>query len=656
MTMNQQNFGEIITFYSYKGGTGRSMALANVAYLLATDPSYSARRILVIDWDLEAPGLHKFFYKDFKKSFGTPSTTKYDKALTKAPGLIDFLTSVFDYYKSNLPSDELPENKAMSNEAINIFQKALSKFPLKNYLLKLDGLPSLFLMKAGSENPVPPRDNTGGAKSKDVSYATKVRKLNWEQFYIQYGSFFAHFREYLMGQYDYVLIDSRTGLNDTSGICTRVMPEKLVCVFVPNLQNIEGNKSVIRKVTEYRINSRDPRGLVVFPIASRIDVSSSKLRDIWWHGGMIEDDHIDGYQKIFEDLFKEIYELDECHLSGYFDATQIPHDSDYAYGEKIAVRSRTSDRLSMGHSYEAITRRLVTLSTPWEKLPTHGEQAKEDRRRAEEKARQELELKSKARRLKPGIGLTAGAISAFMLLMNIIWLQERVSSLSILGVPDMFGFIALAFGFILTLAPHVAGTSFGGLKVWEFNVKVKHVLRTIGLILLLASVLLFLNIWRGPAIDFKASIEEDTAFALKGHFEGQAKIRRNEILVRVNEVLIEFPRENKKAITRATKKTELLVASIRINLARDTGNGSWKPVRQSNAISVQRNIREGGSIAIDPFERTLSTADINSLSGFWLVFSIEVGNHEESSVQGFSYAHTRRDLFTLLQELRSWIF
>src|SRR5438552_5048297 len=46
-----------ITFYSYKGGTGRSMALANVAWILAS----VGNRVLTIDWDLEAPGLHRYF-------------------------------------------------------------------------------------------------------------------------------------------------------------------------------------------------------------------------------------------------------------------------------------------------------------------------------------------------------------------------------------------------------------------------------------------------------------------------------------------------------------------------------------------------------------------------------------------------------------------
>src|SRR5438552_17564380 len=51
------NGGRIITFYSYKGGTGRSMALANLAWIVAA----SGKRVLAIDWDLEAPGLHRYF-------------------------------------------------------------------------------------------------------------------------------------------------------------------------------------------------------------------------------------------------------------------------------------------------------------------------------------------------------------------------------------------------------------------------------------------------------------------------------------------------------------------------------------------------------------------------------------------------------------------
>src|SRR5215472_16132980 len=47
----------IVTFYSYKGGVGRSMALANIAILLAQ----RGLKVLVVDFDLEAPGLERYF-------------------------------------------------------------------------------------------------------------------------------------------------------------------------------------------------------------------------------------------------------------------------------------------------------------------------------------------------------------------------------------------------------------------------------------------------------------------------------------------------------------------------------------------------------------------------------------------------------------------
>src|SRR5258708_34998454 len=68
---------QITTFYSYKGGTGRTMLLANVAWILAA----AGKRVLVIDWDLEAPGLHRYF-----------APFLIDKELTSTPGVIDLVT------------------------------------------------------------------------------------------------------------------------------------------------------------------------------------------------------------------------------------------------------------------------------------------------------------------------------------------------------------------------------------------------------------------------------------------------------------------------------------------------------------------------------------------------------------------------------------
>src|SRR5216684_2903877 len=66
---------QIVTFYSYKGGVGRTMALANAACQLANKHGLN---VLAVDWDLEAPGLHYYFgYRD--------------SDLTNQLGLIDYL-------------------------------------------------------------------------------------------------------------------------------------------------------------------------------------------------------------------------------------------------------------------------------------------------------------------------------------------------------------------------------------------------------------------------------------------------------------------------------------------------------------------------------------------------------------------------------------
>ncbi len=54
----------IVTFYSYKGGVGRTQLLSNIASYLCY---YKQRKVLIIDWDMEAPGVDFFFKLNRKK-------------------------------------------------------------------------------------------------------------------------------------------------------------------------------------------------------------------------------------------------------------------------------------------------------------------------------------------------------------------------------------------------------------------------------------------------------------------------------------------------------------------------------------------------------------------------------------------------------------
>ena len=62
------NRGVVYTCFSYKGGVGRSMALANVAAVL----SQLGRRVLIVDWDLEAPGIENYFTEAPSKLIDSP--------------------------------------------------------------------------------------------------------------------------------------------------------------------------------------------------------------------------------------------------------------------------------------------------------------------------------------------------------------------------------------------------------------------------------------------------------------------------------------------------------------------------------------------------------------------------------------------------------
>jgi Mrp family chromosome partitioning ATPase len=79
--------GKVVTFYSYKGGVRRSMAVANVGVLLAQ----WGYKVLLVDFDLEAPGLENYF-----------ETFSESRDLRKEPGIVEFLSG---YLKTTNSAD-----------------------------------------------------------------------------------------------------------------------------------------------------------------------------------------------------------------------------------------------------------------------------------------------------------------------------------------------------------------------------------------------------------------------------------------------------------------------------------------------------------------------------------------------------------------------
>jgi hypothetical protein len=200
-----------VTFYSFKGGVGRSMALINTAGILAG----RGFRVLVIDLDLEAPGLS---YLDPSAPDASPS----GQEPRQRPLQLGFV-------------DLLIDAKLRGQDA-DLF--ALSVGELANRYTQAYHVPEdLLEFKDGSLHIMP-------AGRFDGSYAQRFDDLNLHVLYEQglgeplIRAFKKKFAE--AGQYDYVLVDSRTGFSDEAGICTRDLADHLMILSGLNRQNVEG--------------------------------------------------------------------------------------------------------------------------------------------------------------------------------------------------------------------------------------------------------------------------------------------------------------------------------------------------------------------------------------------------------------------------------
>jgi MinD-like ATPase involved in chromosome partitioning or flagellar assembly len=209
--------GTVITFYSYKGGVGRSFTLANIAVLLAR----WGYRVLAIDWDLEAPGLHHYF---------APVLSEEPKT-----GVVD------------LAHEFLAGAETSGAHAVRV---------------DVDG-GALDLLAAGAVK----------AGRLDDSYSPRMQAIDWGDLYQRgFATFLERCREDWTAEYDFVLIDSRTGISDIAGICTAHLPDRLVVVFTANDQNLNDVVDVAHRADRARdrLPYDRPRH-VVLPVLSRLD-------------------------------------------------------------------------------------------------------------------------------------------------------------------------------------------------------------------------------------------------------------------------------------------------------------------------------------------------------------------------------------------------
>jgi MinD-like ATPase involved in chromosome partitioning or flagellar assembly len=209
---------ETITFYSYKGGTGRSLAVANAARYLAR----LGFRVVAVDFDLEAPGLH---YKFSGNPDGEPLKVR---------------CGVADYIYGFVSEGRIPTS-------------------IKDFVLDVTvpGIiqPLLQLIPAGS---VPSLD-----------YWAKLSQINWHELFYHKESagvqLFLELKARIADelQPDFLLIDSRTGITEMGGVATTILADRVICLVLPSRENLEGARAILRSLKRSQLELGNDLEIVV---------------------------------------------------------------------------------------------------------------------------------------------------------------------------------------------------------------------------------------------------------------------------------------------------------------------------------------------------------------------------------------------------------
>lgn len=249
----------IVTFYSYKGGVGRTMALVNTAHVLAR----KGYRVLAIDFDLEAPGMTHFFRDAVAKSNVDRDAIDlllHAKASLGQPAR----TNIREIVSSFAVSVSLPTGSR---------EFARERVPYR--LGRLDFIPARV-------------DDVTRPNPKTRDYLARMNELAISEVFGPTGPghrFGVHLREYFVqarfpalgdalftlsgivqASYDYVLIDSRTGLNEIAGLCVGPVSDALVVCSGLNEQNIDGTHYFMSKAGLLDAEKAKPFVVTVGPV------------------------------------------------------------------------------------------------------------------------------------------------------------------------------------------------------------------------------------------------------------------------------------------------------------------------------------------------------------------------------------------------------
>jgi len=280
-----------ITFYSYKGGVGRSMTLANVAWRLAA----KGKRIGVLDLDLEAPGLS--LVADFVSA-----------PRTREGGLAAYL------HRSD--KEQAEDTQKLAERRGNIPRPEEMRDDGRGFGI---GAYCHWIAPEAFTYPGVIAFLPVGGPSLDLS--REIVKITQQRRVISIRDAFAS-----LGC-EYLLVDSRTGFNATSQIASVLYPDEIVMVLGLNSQNIKGTQT---SILEFRETIRKAKQM-----SGTASKAAGELRDDMFYllPSLVPAGEEERKQEALKDLRKA---LAECSIP----ADHILESMSLPYHPQLAVDDR----------------------------------------------------------------------------------------------------------------------------------------------------------------------------------------------------------------------------------------------------------------------------------------------------------------------------
>lgn len=226
----------IITFYSYKGGMGRTTTMVAYAMDLAIN---NDKRVVIIDCDLEAPGYLNFF-----------DLSKNDELLNgKKNGLVEFMSDL--QMLDNDGRHTLDLNDYIINVGNTQRVDGVAFENLNNIWLIPAG--NLNMDYGGNEDESNLRDYLEGL--------SKVNLSNVREVVDSFSILFTKIKETINP--DVILLDSRTGFNDIFGTAAFYLSSCVVGFFGFSRQTQPG---LINLINNYYIRENTFKIVLVFSI------------------------------------------------------------------------------------------------------------------------------------------------------------------------------------------------------------------------------------------------------------------------------------------------------------------------------------------------------------------------------------------------------